>query len=64
MDPLGLEEKAPDEEMKWLSALLAKSSPERFVEFVTQWMELIDAYTRKSWSYLGAVKGKRARGLT
>ena len=63
-DPLGLEEKAPDQEMQWLSAVLAASSPQRFVEFVSRWMELIDAFTRKSWSYLGAVKGKRAGGLT
>ena len=34
-DPFGLEEKAPDEEMTWLSAVLATSSPQRCVEFVS-----------------------------
>ena len=60
MDPYGLEETPPQEEMQWLSALLEKSVQAHFVEFITLWMDLIDAYTRKSWSYLGAVKGKRA----
>ena len=64
MDPEGLEEVCPEEELKWLSALLAKAKPEHFLEFIAQWMELLDAYTRKSWSYLGAVKGKRAGDLT
>ena len=46
-DPHGLAEEPPEEEMEWLSALLARSSPARFMEFVTQWMEMIDAWTRK-----------------
>ena len=59
MDPLGLEESCPEEELKWLSALLAQAQPDHFQEFINQWMEIL-SYTRKSWSYLGAVKGKRA----
>ena len=62
-DPQGLEEKPPEEEMEWLSTLLQRSSPAHFVEFITAWMQIL-SHTRKSWSYGGAVKGKRTGGLT
>ena len=60
MEPLGLEESCPEEELKWLSALLAKAQPDHLLEFINQWMEIL-SYTRKSWSYLGAVKPEKGQ---
>ena len=60
---MGVNEPHPGEELEWLAALRAKHRPQRLVELINNWMEILSG-TRKSWSYLGAVRGKRSGDLT
>ena len=60
---MGLNEPHPDEELEWLATPLSRHRPQRLVEFLNGWMEILVG-ARKSWSYLGAVRGKRSGDLT
>ena len=59
-DPRGLDEKAPERDVQWLSALMARSAPERFWTFMMQWMEICSL--ERKWSYFVMVKGNIAGG--
>ena len=61
MDPQGLTEHCPDEELDRLSALLGQVHGAHLEEFCTEWMHMVRRYDRKHWSYHGAVRGQRGR---